>query len=301
MTAIEFLRRYRPGALEKSSARGEYQLVAHDSFKINGESSVWHWKSRNIGGRSALNYLIYVENVSFVEAVQMLCGESPSYIPVEHEQIEKKRLPFKLPPKAADNSRVTRYLLGRGVSLPVIQYCLDLKILYESAGYHNCVFLGLDEQGVPQYAALRGVYDYGKTFKIEQAGSDKRCGFCIPPDGESRTVAVFEAAIDAMAEMTLCGGKADKYRLSLGGISATENEPLALQEFLRRHPEVTTIELRLDNDSRGRMASECIQKVYAKRYNLLDLPPEIVNGDYADMAKNKLMARIAAERAAVCR
>ena len=115
MTAIEFLRRYRPGALEKSSARGEYQLVAHDSFKINGESSVWHWKSRNIGGRSALNYLIYVENVSFVEAVQMLCGESPSYIPVEHEQIEKKRLPFKLPPKAADNSRVTRYLLGRGV------------------------------------------------------------------------------------------------------------------------------------------------------------------------------------------
>ena len=74
-----------------------------------------------------------------------------------------------------------------------------------------------------------------------------------------------------------------------------------MQEFLRRHPEVTTIELRLDNDSRGRMASECIQKVYAKRYNLLDLPPEIVNGDYADMAKNKLMARIAAERAAVCR
>lgn len=62
MTAIEFLRRYRPGALEKSSARGEYQLVAHDSFKINGESSVWHWKSHNIGGRSALNYLIYVEN-----------------------------------------------------------------------------------------------------------------------------------------------------------------------------------------------------------------------------------------------
>ena len=296
MTAIEFLRRYRPGALEKSSARGEYQLVAHDSFKINGESSVWHWKSHNIGGRSALNYLIYVENVSFVEAVQMLCGESPTYVPVEHEQIEKKRLPFKLPPKATDNNRVTRYLLGRGVSLPVIQYCIEQKILYESAGYHNCVFLGLDEQGVPQYAALRGVYDYGKTFKIEQEGSDKRCGFCIPPTGESHTVAVFEAAIDAMAEMTLCGGKADKYRLSLGGISATEKEPLALQEFLRRHPEVTTIELRLDNDSRGRMASQCIRKVYAERYKVLDLPPEIVNGDYADMAKNKLMARIAAER-----
>ena len=59
MTAIEFLRRYRPGSLVKSSARGEYQLAEHDSFKINGESSVWHWKSRDIGGKSALKYLIY--------------------------------------------------------------------------------------------------------------------------------------------------------------------------------------------------------------------------------------------------
>jgi hypothetical protein len=74
MTAIEFLRRYRPGSLVKSSARGEYQLAEHDSFKINGESSVWHWKSRDIGGRSALKYLTCVEGVPFVEAVQLLCG-----------------------------------------------------------------------------------------------------------------------------------------------------------------------------------------------------------------------------------
>ena len=59
------------------------------------------------------------------------------------------------------------------------------------------------------------------------------------------TVAVFEAAIDAMAEMTLCGDAADKYRLSLGGVSSSGKEPLALQEFLRQHPEIITIELRL--------------------------------------------------------
>ncbi len=60
--------KYRPNSLVKSSARGEYQLAEHDSFKINGESSVWHWKSRDIGGKSALKYLIYVEGVPFVEA-----------------------------------------------------------------------------------------------------------------------------------------------------------------------------------------------------------------------------------------
>ena len=229
MTAIEFLRRYRPNSLVKSSARGEYQLAEHDSFKINGESSVWHWKSRDIGGKSALKYLICVEGVPFVEAVQLLCEESPMYIPVQHEAVERERPPFRLPNPAPNNDRVTRYLLGRGISLPTIRYCIERKILYESAEYHNCVFLGKDPQGVPKYAALRGIYDYGKPFKREAPGSQKQYGFCIQPMQPGTTVAVFEAAIDAMAEMTLCGDAADKYRLSLGGVSSSGKEPLALQ------------------------------------------------------------------------
>ena len=35
MSAIEFLRRYRPGQLVKAESRGEFQLKEHDSFKIN--------------------------------------------------------------------------------------------------------------------------------------------------------------------------------------------------------------------------------------------------------------------------
>ena len=300
MSAIEFLQKYRPNSLVKSSARGEYQLAEHDSFKINAESSLWHWKSRDIGGKSALNYLIYVEGVPFVEAVRLLCEESPGYVPTPHEQVERKRPSFRLPPIAENCDRITRYLLGRGISNAVIQYCIERKILYESAEYHNCVFLGKDPQGVPKYAALRGIYDYGKPFKREAPGSQKQYGFCIPPMQRGTTVAVFEAAIDAMAEMTLCGDAADKYRLSLGGVSSSGKEPLALQEFLRQHPEITTIELRLDNDAKGRMASVGIQNLYREKYQVCDLPPDIENGDYADMAKNNLMARTAAHRA-VCR
>ena len=40
MSAMEFLRRYRPEELEKSSSRGEYRLRSHDSFKINEETSL---------------------------------------------------------------------------------------------------------------------------------------------------------------------------------------------------------------------------------------------------------------------
>ena len=69
MTAIEFLRRYRPGELVKTDSRGEFELREHDSFKINEETSFWHWKSRDAGGKSALDYLIKVEGVKFVDAV----------------------------------------------------------------------------------------------------------------------------------------------------------------------------------------------------------------------------------------
>ena len=218
MTAIEFLRRYRADDLVKSSARGEFELKSHNSFKINGESSLWHWKSRGIGGKSALDYLMHVEGCSFVEAVRLLCEEQPSFIPQRHEEVERQRPPFELPEKSPTTTRVEAYLRCRGISQAVIDHCLQTGILYESLPYHNCVFVGRDAGGTPRYAALRGTYTYGKQFKGESTGSDKRFGFCIEPATESSAVAVFEAAIDAMAEMSLAGDAADKYRLSLGGI-----------------------------------------------------------------------------------
>ena len=54
---------------------------------------------------------------------------------------------------------------------------------------------------------------------MEQEGSEKQYSFCVPPLGKSCRVAVYEACIDALAHMTL-EGNADKYRLSLGGVTA---------------------------------------------------------------------------------
>lgn len=301
MSAIEFLRRYRAADLVPSAARGEYQLKSHDSFKINGTSSIWHWKSRDIGGKSALDYLVYVEGCSFVEAVRLLCEESPRYIPMPHEEIELHRPPFVLPPAAPDNRRVAAYLLERGIHREVIAECIRRGDLYESARYHNCVFVGRDEHGQPQYAALRGTYTQGRPFKQEVVGSQKRYGFYLPPASDSRRVAVFESAIDAMAELSL--HRDSKHRLSLGGIYAPKEgigrPPAALEEFLRRHPEITEIELCLDNDARGRAASAAIARYYQPRFAILDSPPPIADGDYADLAK-QLRQQTARNRAA-CR
>ena len=304
MSAIEFLQRYRAADLVPCKTRGEYHLKSHDSFKINGTSSIWHWKSRDIDGKSALDYLVYVEGCSFVEAVQLLCEEVPCYIPMRHEEIELQRQPFVLPSAAPDNRRVVAYLLERGIHREVIADCIRRGDLYESARYHNCVFVGRDEHGQPQYAALRGTYTQGKPFKQEVAGSQKRYGFTLPPSSQSKRVAVFESAIDAMAELSLHGD--DKHRLSLGGIYAPSDNahhkgkpPAALEEFLRRHPEITEIELCLDNDARGRAASAAIARHYQPRFAILDSPPPIAGGDYADLAK-QLRQQTARSRAA-CR
>lgn len=72
MTAMEYLRRYQPYRLKKSSARNEWELTDHDSFKINGITSQWHWKSRDIGGICALNFLVKVDGMDFKEAVELL-------------------------------------------------------------------------------------------------------------------------------------------------------------------------------------------------------------------------------------
>ena len=300
MTAIEFLRRYRADDLVKSSARGEFELKSHNSFKINGESSLWHWKSRGIGGKSALDYLMHVEGCSFVEAVRLLCEERPCFIPQRHEEVERKRPPFELPEKSPTTTRVEAYLRCRGISQAVIDHCLQTGILYESLPYHNCVFVGRDAGGTPRYAALRGTYTYGKQFKAESTGSDKRFGFCIEPATESRTVAVFEAAIDAMAEMTLAGDAADKYRLSLGGIYAPEegrdiHPPAALEEFLAQHPRVDRIEFCLDNDPPGRAAAAALARLYGERYQVAVRLPPIEGFDYGDLAQAAMEYRTKAK------
>ena len=231
-----------------------------------------------------------------MEAVRLLCDEQPVFTPKNHANVERKRPPFEPPEKSPTSTRVESYLRCRGISQAVIDHCLQAGILYESLPYHNCVFVGRDADGVPKYAALRGTYTYGKQFKAESTGSDKRFGFCIEPAQESGTVAVFEAAIDAMAEMTLNGAAADKSRLSLGGIYAPEDgnpihPPAALEEFLRRHPQVQCIEFCLDNDPPGRAAAAALARLYGEQYRVAVRLPPIEGFDYADLAQAALEYR----------
>ncbi len=274
--AIEFLRQYRQSDLMKAG-RDEYQLKSHDSFKINGHTSLWHWKSRDIDGRSALDFLIKVDGINFTDAVLMLCGEKPALV-TAHEK-PKNTLPFVLPKPSTNNGRVIAYLTGRGISGDVIKRCIQCGMLYESAKHHNAVFVGHDDHGAARYAFMRGTYTIGRPFKLEVPGSDRDFPFCLPPEESTKRIAVYESAIDALAHLTLekC---ADKYRLSLGGVSLPP-----LDAFLNRHPEVEEIEVCTDNDIQGRRAAEQIERTYRDKYRVVKNLPVPVGYDYADIAK----------------
>lgn len=320
VTAMEYLQKHQPGRLKRSSARNEWELTDHDSFKINGITSKWHWKSRDIGGISALNFLIRVDGMEFREAVEMLLQENPSLACLHSQPEERQKKPFVLPEPFRNCSRVQRYLNSRGISSEVIRYCRKLGILYESAPYHNAVFVGMDEAQNPRYAFLRGIYEKdGKAFRIEQAGSEKKYAFCVPPSDGSIRVAVYEACIDALAHMTLEGGKADKYRLALGGISAPKEarnagkeaqiqenrrttgsrkqrnpagkyakDPPALVHFLKNHPEIEEIEICTDNDFAGRWACGQIKAAYGNGCKIIENLPQTEGADYGDLAVREM-------------
>lgn len=308
MTALEYLQRYQSDRLAPccGSSR-EFQLVDHDSFKISGDTSLWHWKSRDIGGRTALDFLIYVEGMRFVDAVLELCEET-SRGASARTQAEQKPL-FTLPPAAGNNRRVFAYLLKRGIDRQVIEACTRSEILYESANYHNAVFVGRDESGEARYAFLRGTYTGSeKPFKAEAAGSDKTFCFCVPPAVSTKRVAVYEAAIDALAHWTL-EGITDKYRLSLGGIYAPKDgeptqrfkAPAALSAFFTRHPEMEELEICTDNDPAGRWAAEHIEKTYQGQYRVIQNLPARDGYDYGDLAEDRMRDRAARQKAALSR
>lgn len=274
MDLLTYLQLYEPGELVKLSGEN-YCTREHDSLKIsNGK---WHWFSRGIGGRTALDYLVKVKGMSFPNAVETILGKpvrrssAPRPAPIKQE---RKLL---LPDVDSDCKDVSRYLQSRGINTVIIDYCVKNKLLFQTREYHNALFVGYDEQGTPRYAALRGI---NSRFKSEATGSDKHYAFSIMENSSADTVHVFESAIDLMSYATLQlyddGNWRQDALLSLAGVYVTKRQsvvPVALQRFLNQHPQIHTLRLHLDNDAVGRGAAAGILEGLKDKYTVIDEPP----------------------------
>lgn len=276
------MRLYEPNNLVRKG--NDYCTKEHDSLIIS-ENGLWHWTSRNIGGKTALQYLIRVKNMDFVSAVLHLCNETP----VQNTEIRnepKKKKPFKLPIANTSNRMVIDYLKRRGISEDVIAYCIHKGLIYESGDYHNAVFVGFHGK-TPKYAALRGTWKHmSNPFKGEVPGSDKRYSFAIKPDIRSERLVVSESAIDVLSVATIRNNDGQVHYLSIGGAYAPKrnngksNLPKALEQYLKDHKEIREVELCLDNDTVGIGASFFIaNKLLGMGYEVTSNPPEYMK-DY---------------------
>ena len=110
-----------------------------------------------------------------MEAVEILTGQTMADWKPPPPAVKKDEPKvLLLPPKNKNCDRVTEYLFGRGIDYQLIQECIAEGIIFESADYHNAVFIGKDESGTPKYAACRGTIS---SFKRDASGSDKWYSF----------------------------------------------------------------------------------------------------------------------------
>ena len=144
MNLLTYLRNYEPQELVCVSGN-TYCTREHDSLRIsNGK---WCWFSQGIGGRSALDYLIKVKGIPFTQAAEIILGREAEKPPVFYRQKERRRTELLMPELSETTEQVEKYLYSRGIHPVIIRYCLDNKLLFESADYHNAVFVGYDKDG----------------------------------------------------------------------------------------------------------------------------------------------------------
>ena len=251
---LTYLHLNEPHELRKTGAN-EYRTVTHSSLVIS--NGFWYWHRGGFGAKSALDFLVKVRGMDFVDAVNTVLGANGtafSSLPVERARPPPKA-EFTLPEAAAFPMNVVAYLQKRGISPEVINRCLEADILYESRKYRNAVFVGKDEHGKARFACLRGT---GDDFKCDASGSDKAYGFTLPAKNpDSRHLTVFESPIDLLSHATLQergGWDFDGHRLALGGVI-----PIALTSFLERRPQIMRVVLHLDNDDAGLAAAHKIK------------------------------------------
>lgn len=279
MDLLTYLRTYEPGELVRYSGN-TYCTREHDSLKIsNGK---WMWWSRGIGGKSALDYLIKVKGLDFVEAVETIMGQCAVSTPVyEKESRSYENQPLLLPHKSPSNDVVTQYLFSRGIDYEIINYCLDKELIIESLPYHNVVFIGYDEKKEAKYAAFRATNS--SRIMGDCTGSKKQFSFRLTNE-ESTEVHLFECAIDLLSYATLAkmaGRDWHKLNLvSLSGVYSPNREtekskvPVTLKNLLEENKNINRIVLHFDNDIAGRKAANALKIKLKDRYEVVDDPPK---------------------------
>lgn len=271
---VDFLQRQGE---QLTRAGREWRWKRYDSVTVRG--SQWFRHSRKEGGHS-IDFVQQFYDRSFPEAVQFLLGGESG---VEWNQTVKSAPPprkaFALPEANPDMRRVFAYLIKqRFISHEVLSHFAHEKLIYEDKEYHNAVFTGLDENGVPRHAHKRGTYTKGEPYKGNVEGSDPKYSFHWI--GKSDTLYVFEAPVDMLSFITLhLKNWKDHSYVTLDGVSEH-----AMLRQLELNPHLKTPVLCLDHDEAGIEATGRLKDILCEHgyYDPAYMEIEVLQSEFKD-------------------
>lgn len=105
----------------------------------------------------------------------LLGGEQGEIYETADTKPQEERRPFILSQRNSYIRRVFTYLIKqRFIDRGIISFFAREKMIYESCElfkdntkeYHNVVFVGLDENGIPRHTHKQGIYTKGKKINI---------------------------------------------------------------------------------------------------------------------------------------
>ncbi len=224
--------------------------------RITVRGNLWFHQYERVGG-DAIDFVRRFYNKSYPEAMEYLLGGSVGTIRTS-PPIIKEIKPFELPPKNENNSRVKAYLLHtRGIDEDVYQAFEDKGLIYESADYHNAVFVGLDKDGIPRHAHKRGSGSQS-TYKGNAPNSQPEYSF--HRFGRSKYLFLFEAPIDMLSFISM--HKRNWKNHSYAASCSVSDK--VLFQCLKDNPCIEKVYICFDSDEPGQTAANKIStKLFA--------------------------------------
>lgn len=255
---------------EKVKKSGSEYEWLDGSQKVTIRGHLWYHQYEQKGG-DAIDFIRKFYNKDYAEAVEMLLNNCGGQI-ITSPPIEKERKPFELPPRNDRMSRVFSYLLlTRGIDKDVLFEFVRRKMIYESANYHNAVFVGYDSSGKPRHANKRGTVT-NNPYKGNVAGSQPEYSFHF--NGTSEKLFLFEAPIDMLSYISM---HKENWKNHSYAASCSVSDRVLFQ-CLNDNPNIKNVFLCFDNDEAGQTANKRI----ADKLKKLNIQNEILIPTHKD-------------------
>lgn len=246
-TDIAELLRSQGETLKRSGSESEWM---DGGQKVTIRGNLWYHQYEQVGG-DAVDFVRRFYNKSYPEAMEYLLGGSGGTLAVS-PSVQKEEKPFVLPPKNDNMRRVFAYLLNcRGIDREVLYAFVHKGMIYESADYHNAVFVGFDSNGNPKHAHKRGTGSES-SYKGNVSGSHPE--FSFHWSGQSDTLYLFEAPIDMLSFISM---QKEGWRQHSYAASCSVSDKVLFQT-LKDNPNIRQVVLCLDSDEPGQTAAKRI-------------------------------------------